>query len=108
MLFEHYVHQTANMISFHHGERNAFVTELSKLALIYPDTVLQGLLALSGFHYCNANRDVAVEVATLSHLACALQSLKHGLTKYVARSGHDALPLLLTTLILCFMEVLSP
>jgi hypothetical protein len=47
-----------------------------------------------------------VETATWTHLGLALRSLKYGLTKMVSHPGGcDPVPLLTTTLVMCFLEV---
>lgn len=105
ILYEHWVGETANALSTLRGHRNAFVTELPKLALQYPNTVLPSLLALSGIHYCNKNANNDMQQLTYAHLAQALQALKYGITKHVSGFENNALPLLVSTLILCFIEV---
>lgn len=107
MLYEHWILDTANALSALQGHRNAFVTELPKIALQYPDMVLQSLLALSGIHYCNRSKNNAIQQLTYTHLAQAIQAVKYGLTKHVSGEDNNALPLLVTTLIFCFIEVCS-
>jgi len=104
MLYEHWIFCTGNALSALQGHRNAFVTELPKIALQYPDMVLQSLLALSGIHYCNKNKNNIVQQLTYTHLAQALQAMKYGLTKHVSGEDNNALPLLVATLIFCFIE----
>ncbi|RFU27501.1 hypothetical protein B7463_g8841, partial [Scytalidium lignicola] len=105
MLYEHWINNTANALSALQGHRNAFVTELPKIALQYPNMVLQSLLALSGIHYGNRNRNNnVIRQLTYTHLGQALQALKYGLTKHVSGAENNALPLLVTTLIFCFVE----
>jgi hypothetical protein len=108
MLYQHWLHVTADNLSALQGHQNAFITELPKLALSYPDTVLPSLLALSGVHYSNRVRESAVELTTWTRLAQALQALKYGVTKLVMEEEDNALPLLTTTLVLCFIEVRFP
>jgi hypothetical protein len=105
MLYEHWIRDTANALSALQGSRNAFVTELPKIALQYPDMVLQSLLALSGVHYCNRSKNNVIQQLTYTHLAQAIQAMKYGLTKLVSGEDNNALPLLVTTLIFCFIEV---
>jgi hypothetical protein len=106
LLYQHWIEQTGNVISAKRGRANAFITELPRLALAYPDTVLQSLLAISGVHYCNGHDSLDVETATWTHLGLALRSLKYGLTKMVSHPGGcDPVPLLTTALVMCFLEV---
>ncbi|KMP07205.1 hypothetical protein CISG_06823 [Coccidioides immitis RMSCC 3703] len=104
LLYQHWVERTGDVMSAHRGKLNAFKTELPRLAIAYPDTVLQSLLACSGIHYCNAGRTPDIETSTWTHLGLALRSLKYGLTKLVANPGTDPIPLLATALVLCFVE----
>ncbi|KAI1936227.1 hypothetical protein LOZ66_004684 [Ophidiomyces ophidiicola] len=104
LLYQHWVERTGDVMSAHRGKFNAFKTELPRLALAYPDTVLQSLLACSGIHYCNAGRTADIEASTWTHLGLALRSLKYGLTRFVAQPGGDPIPLLATALVLCFVE----
>ncbi|KAK2751075.1 hypothetical protein FQN57_000150 [Myotisia sp. PD_48] len=104
LLYQHWIERTGEAMSARRGTFNAFVTELPRLAIAYPDTVLQGLLACSGVHYGNANPGREIETSTWTHLGVALRSLKHGLTKLVSRTETDPVPLLATALVLCFVE----
>jgi hypothetical protein len=56
-------------------------------------------------HYCNKNGNPAAKELAWSHLAQALRALKYGLTKHVTGDEEQALPLLVTTHVLCFVEV---
>ncbi|RAK72494.1 uncharacterized protein BO72DRAFT_414568 [Aspergillus fijiensis CBS 313.89] len=105
LLFKHYLQETGNAISAHRGPLNSFIQLLPCFAISYPNTVLQSLLALSGMHYrCRAS-SVDVDVMTFTHLGLALRSLKHGLTVFASSQFRsDNLQLLVTTLILCFLE----
>lgn len=105
LLYQHWVERTGNVMSAHRGKFNAFQTELPRLAVAYPDTVLQSLLACSGIHYCNGSKTAEIEASTWTHLGLALRSLKYGLTKLVSNPGTDPIPLLATALVLCFVEV---
>ena len=105
LLYQHWIERTGEAMSAQRGKSNAFVTELPRLAIAYPDTVLQGLLACSGIHYCNGDKTQEMELSTWTHLGVALRSLKHGLTNLVAQPGVDPVPLLATALVLCFVEV---
>lgn len=105
LLYQHWIERTADVVAAKRGRRNAFVTELPRLAVAYPDTVLQSLLALSGIHYCNGNKLCEVATTTWTHLGLALRSLKHGLTKLMSPEGCDPVPLLTTALVMCFLEV---
>lgn len=108
LLYQHWIEKTGEAMSAQRGRSNAFVTELPRLAIAYPDTVLQGLLACSGIHYCNGDKTLEMEMSTWTHLGVALRSLKHGLTSLVSQPGVDPVPLLATALVLCFVEVCSP
>lgn len=107
LLYEHYLHETGNAISAHRGPINSFTQLLPRLAMSYPNTVLQSLLALSGVHYSCRVSNVEVNIMTFTHLGNALRSLKHSLTAFVSTQiNSDSLQLLVTTLILCFLEVI--
>ena len=108
LLYQHWIERTADVVSAKRGKKNAFVTELPRLAIAYPDTVLQSLLAISGIHYINGNKLPVIEMTTWTHLGLALRSLKHGLTKLMSPEGYDPIPLLTTSLVMCFLEVRSP
>ncbi|KAJ6023660.1 hypothetical protein N7540_004457 [Penicillium herquei] len=106
LLYEHYLHETGNAISARRGPLNSFTQILPRLAMSYPNTVLQSLLALSGVHYGSRVSNVEVNIMTFTHLGVALRSLKHSLTALVStQTNSDSLQLLVTTLILCFIEV---
>ncbi|KAJ5106898.1 hypothetical protein N7456_003573 [Penicillium angulare] len=51
LLYSHYLDETGNAISANRGPLNSFIRLLPCLAMTYPNTVLQSLLALSGVHY---------------------------------------------------------
>jgi Fungal specific transcription factor domain/Fungal Zn(2)-Cys(6) binuclear cluster domain len=106
LLYQHFLEQTSNALSIQRGPKNAFLMTLPRLALHYPDTVLQSLLALSGVHYGNKADNAEVRATTWTHLGLTLRSLKHSLTTYASNPGGDPVPLLATTLVLCFIEVI--
>jgi len=94
--------RTFLVTSTRHSEKKAFKNVLPRLALRHPQNVLPSLLTLSGVHYCNSSLNVPVHEVTWTHLGVALRSLKHSIT---LRSATNIVPLLATTLILCFVEV---
>ncbi|KAH8812757.1 fungal-specific transcription factor domain-containing protein [Xylogone sp. PMI_703] len=81
MLYEHWINHTANALS-----------------------ASRGPLALSGIYYGNKNNNNVIRQLTYTHLGQALQALKYGLTKHVSGADSNALRLLVTTLIFCFLE----
>jgi hypothetical protein len=105
LLYEHWLERTGNTISGHRGASNSFITTLPRIALQYPDSVLHSILALSGVHYTNCYEKPEVKIETLAHLSVTLRTLKHKLTTYAAVSDPNPVPLLATTLVLCFIEV---
>lgn len=105
LLFQHWFCQTADQISALRGPSNAFLTELPKLAVRYPDMVLPSLLALSGVHYGNKYTNPVVKEMAWSHLAQALRALKYKLTGFVEGDGEGALEMLVVCLMLSFIEV---
>jgi hypothetical protein len=105
LLYQHWIENSANVYSVQRGLDNGFIMILPRLAFQYPDTVLQSLLALSGTHFGNTNISAEVEAAAYTHLGITLRSLKHGLTVHASQPDSDPIPLLATTLVLCFVEV---
>lgn len=112
ILYEHYLHHTAAALSALRGPHNAFLTELPKLAVRYPDMVLPALLALSGVHYGNMYGNPEVREMAWSHLAQALRALKYAVTRLgdgnrtgEGGGGEEVLGMLVTTLVLSFIEV---
>jgi hypothetical protein len=107
MLFTHYKTRTSNCLSAYNDARNSFMTELPKLAFEYPNTVMQSLLAISGLQYLNGRENADVRYQTLSHRQQALATLKHGLTRlnYGLEKAPTTLELLVTALVLCYVEV---
>ncbi|KAF2792440.1 hypothetical protein K505DRAFT_387431 [Melanomma pulvis-pyrius CBS 109.77] len=104
-LYQHWLERTGNTMSAQRGQLNSFITVLPRLALNYPDTILQSLLALSGVHYANRNPNAQVSVETWTRLGLTLRALKHGLTAHATpQKSIDPVPLLTTTLVLCFIE----
>jgi hypothetical protein len=73
LLLQHWLEKTSFAMSTQRGSSNAFMALLPRIALQYPDTVLQGLVALSGAHYLNSQENLEISTATWTHLglACA-------------------------------------
>jgi hypothetical protein len=69
------------------------------------DLVLQGVLALSGAHLSSKSTDGNIKQATWTHYALDLRGVKHALTRTMSGGNVDMLYLLLTTLLLCQVEV---
>lgn len=86
------------------GNNNPFIVELLPIALLNT-SVLHAVLTLSGVHYADRVSN-SLEKATWSHYSKALQYVNRGITTLGSgENGDEALPLLLTTLLLCFVEV---
>ena len=105
-LFQHYESRTADLLCASQGLANPFMSLLIPLAATH-EPILQCILALSGVHYLNHFRGVPssdIIITTWSHYALAIRGLKHGITR-MAYGEQEILPLLIATLLFCFVEV---
>lgn len=102
VLFEYYYHKTASHVSAHPHDFNPFIKHLMPLAVSH-DLILQSLLAWSGSHLSIIS--IEVKATTCMHYAQAIQGIKHGLTKYATGQEDMIMELLISTLMLCFIEV---
>lgn len=102
ILFEYYINKTAGHVSAHPRDFNPFIQQLMPWA-ISNELILQSLLAWSGSHLSLILSEV--KETTCTHYAQAIRGVKYGLTKYSTGAEDVVLPLLISTLMLCFIEV---
>jgi hypothetical protein len=102
ILFEYYYNKTAGRVSAHPQNFNPFIQQLMPWALSN-DLILQSLLAWSGSHLSYIVTEV--QETTCMHYAQAIRGVKHGLTRHATGEQEIVLPLLISTLMLCFIEV---
>jgi Fungal specific transcription factor domain len=103
-LFQHYITVTARHLPVAMWMEDTFIAHILPLAHS-DDLVLQGVLALSGAHLSFKSTDGDIKQATWTHYALALRGVKHALTRTMSGGDVDMLHLLLTTLLLCQVEV---
>jgi hypothetical protein len=85
-------------------EMNPFIVQLLPIAMSH-DPIFQSLLAFSGIHY-HYSRGTPVDETTLIHYGQAVKAQKFGITFLLAGGKADTIvPLLITSLILCIVEV---
>lgn len=68
-------------------------------------SVLHAILALSGIHYADRVSPL-LGSTTWTHYSEAIRSVRDGITDLGSQNQSDLMPILLTTLILCFIEVI--
>ena len=105
-LFQHYENRTADLLCASQGVANPFLSLLIPFAATH-ELLLQCILALSGVHFINQVNGTAsfdIMATTWTHYALAIRGLKHGITR-IAYGEQEILPLLMATLVLCFVEV---
>ncbi len=102
ILFEYYYHKTASHVSAHPQNFNPFIKQLMPWA-VSNDLILQSLLAWSGSHLSIISTEV--KETTCLHYAQAIRGIKYGLTKHAAGEEDVVMQLLISTLMLCFIEV---
>lgn len=102
-LFHHYLYRTHKVMAICQGTKNPFLRELIPMAMSN-DLILNGLLAFSGIHYADLTGNRVDEVTWL-HYGQTIQGEKFGLT-LLAQGRREALvPLLVTAMLLCIVEV---
>ena len=104
ILFEHYVHETADRLSIIQGPENPFITCVMPLARS-DAMVMDGVLALSGAHLCYTMQGSDMKSISSTHYALAVRRLKHELTRVATGEPTDPVQLLLTILLLTTTEV---
>lgn len=102
ILFEYYYNKTAGRVSAHPQNSNPFIQQLIPWALSN-ELILQSMLAWSGSHLSYIVTEV--QETTCMHYAQAIRGIKHGLTRHATGEQEIILPLLISTLMLCFIEV---
>lgn len=102
-LFYHYLHRTNKAIAICQGTRNPFVADLIPMAMS-SDLILDSLLACSGIHYADLAGS-PVEQTTWLHYGQAIQGQKFGLTRLAEGQDQLLVPLLVTAMLLCIVEV---
>ena len=102
-LFHHYLHRTNKAMATCHGTDNPFLTELVPLAMS-SHLILNALLACSGVHYAHLS-GVSVDQATWMHYGQAIQGQKYALTQLAQGNKDSIVPLLVTAVVLCIVEV---
>lgn len=68
------------------------------------DLILNGLLACSGIHYADL-AGLPVDESTWVHYGQAIQAQKFGLTRLAQGQTEVLVPLLVTAVLLCIVEV---
>lgn len=102
-LLDHYLHRTGKMASAHIGRYTPFIDALVPIA--HTSTVLlDSILAFSSFHLTSSGSSVS-PVNTLEHQALALRGLKYGITRYSRGDQDFGIPLFLSMLMMCCVEV---
>lgn len=102
LLLQHFIQETANTLSSHVGTSNPFITELLPIAM-ENIPVLHAVLALAGVHYAERVSS-SLKSTTWTHYSAAIQSVRLGIAELGSNQQHSPLPLMLCTLILCFIE----
>ena len=103
-LLQQYIKVTARHLPVAMWMEDTFIAHILPLAHS-GDLVLQGVLALSGAHLSSKSIDEDIKQATWTHYALALRGVKHALTRTMNGGDINILHLLLTTLLLCQVEV---
>lgn len=103
-LLQHYITVTARHLPVAMWMEDTFIAHILPVAHS-DDLVLQGVLALSGAHLSSKSTDGNIKQATWTHYALDLRGVKHALTRTMSGGNVDMLHLLLTTLLLCQVEV---
>lgn len=106
ILLQHYESRTADLLCASQGRENPFISLLIPFAVTH-ELLLQCILALSGVHFINNSNGAPssdIITATWTHYGLAVRGLKHGITRF-AYGEQEILPLLMATLVLCFVEV---
>lgn len=106
LLLEHYYHRTADVMSVRPRTANPYVTQLIPI-IFSNDLVLQTMLVLSGVHY-GEDVSMSCQAATWMHYGQLMKSLKCALTRHASGSESAAVPLLIATMMLSFVEASSP
>jgi hypothetical protein len=107
VLFEHYVHETADRLAINRGTGNPFVSCVIPVA--HSDSmVMDSVLALSGAHLCSTTQGDDVVSTSSTHYILAVRQLKHELTHVASGEPPDLVRLLLTILLLSITEVRTP
>ncbi|OBT52171.1 hypothetical protein VE04_06914, partial [Pseudogymnoascus sp. 24MN13] len=104
-LLQHYQSRTADLLCASQSRENPFISLLIPFAATH-ELLLQCILALSGVHFINNSNGAPssdIMAATWTHYGLAVRGLKHGITRF-AYGEQEILPLLMATLVLCFVE----
>jgi hypothetical protein len=104
VLFEHYINETADLLSMVRGPDNPFITCIIPLARV-DGTIMDSVLALSGAHHSGLDSNPDIKLAASTHYALVLRQFKHSLTQFGSAKGSNPANLLLTALMLCHIEV---
>jgi hypothetical protein len=96
LLFNHWLHRTAAVMSPLQGQANPFLTLFVPLALEH-DLILHSLLTLSGLHYAE-QMSVPVTSSTWSHYDLTVRKLNKELKAIPAEGCADVIPLLIAAL----------
>ncbi|RNJ57064.1 hypothetical protein D7B24_006456 [Verticillium nonalfalfae] len=102
-LLDHYLHRTGKMASAHVGTYTPFTDALLPIAHA-SDMLLDSVLTFSSFHLA-ASSPSNTTVNTLEQQALALRSLKYGITRYSRGDEDFGIPLFLSMLLLCCVEL---
>lgn len=106
-LLQYFTKETANTLCSRTGTRNPFITELLPIAMSN-SLVLHAVLTLAGVHYAD-RVSTSLDPTTWYHYSQAIQGVNREIsTLGTGDLGKEVLPLLLTTLVLCFIEVRPP
>ncbi|EEY22927.1 conserved hypothetical protein [Verticillium alfalfae VaMs.102] len=102
-LLDHYLHRTGKMASAHVGTYTPFTDALLPIAHASA-MLLDSVLTFSSFHLA-ASSPSNTTVNTLEQQALALRSLKYGITRYSRGDEDFGIPLFLSMLLLCCVEL---
>lgn len=105
-LLQHFLSRTANYLTTTPAQ-NAFVTYLLPMAMS-DDMIMNSVLALSASHLALASGDAHFKTAALEHHTLACRDHKRRITHIVNGLEAEAVPLLLTSLLFCLLEVSIP
>lgn len=104
ILFEHYINETANLLSAMRGQKNPFITCV--LPFAHTDSmVMDSVLAISGAHLSCKAPGSDMQLASATHYSLVLRQLQDKLNSLTPRKAKTPANLLLTTLMLSQIEV---
>lgn len=102
-LFHHYIHRTNKAIGVCRKDVNPFLTELLPIAMAN-DLIMNAVLACSGIQYADLSGH-SIDETTWVHYGQAVQGQKYGLTQLEQGNKEVLVPLLITSVLLCIVEV---